>query len=134
MTELRDIENREDIDHLMEKFYDRMMDDNVIGFIFTHYAKLDLQAHLPIIADFWETILFQRPVYKRGPKAMDVHFDLNKVIPLRKQHFTRWLYLFHQTIDELYSGTKAGLAKERSISIAKLMQNRIGKLPDCTEM
>jgi len=55
-------------------------------------------------------------------------------VQLRKQHFSRWLYLFHQTIDELYSGTKAGLAKERSVSIAKLMQNRIGTLPDCTEM
>lgn len=134
MTDLKDIENREDIDRLMWSFYDRMMVDPVIGFIFTHYAKLDLKTHIPIIADFWETILFQKPVYKRGPKVMEVHFDLNKKIQLRKQHFSRWIFLFHKTIDELYCGTKAGLAKERSVSIAKLMQNRIGTLPDCTEM
>ena len=134
MNQQKDIENREDIDRLMWSFYDRMMVDPVIGYIFTHYAKLDLSVHVPIIADFWETILFQKPVYKRGPKAMEVHFDLNKKVQLRKQHFSRWLYLFHQTIDELYSGTKATLAKERSISIATLMQNRIGKLGDCTEL
>lgn len=133
-AELTDIENRQDIDNLMWSFYDRMMVDPVIGYIFTHYAKLDLTSHLPIIADFWETVLFQKPVYKRGSKAMDVHFELNRKVQLRKQHFTRWLYLFHQTIDELYSGTKATLAKERSVSIAKLMQNRLGNLPDCTEM
>ena len=133
-TELRDIENREDIDTLMWSFYDRMMVDPVIGYIFTHYAKLDLTSHLPIIADFWETVLFQKPIYKRGPKAMEVHFDLNKKVQLRKQHFTRWLYLFHHTIDELYYGAKATLAKERSVSIAKLMQNRLGTLPDCTKM
>jgi hemoglobin len=134
VTDLKDIENRRDIDKLMWSFYERMMVDPIIGFIFTHYAKLDLNAHIPVIADFWETILFQKPVYKRGPKAMEVHFDLNKKVRLRKQHFTRWLYLFHQTIDEHYAGTKAGLAKERSVSIAKLMQNRIGTLPDCAEM
>jgi hemoglobin len=133
-AELTDIENRQDIDNLMWSFYDRMMVDPVIGYIFTHYAKLDLTSHLPIIADFWETVLFQKPVYKRGSKAMDVHFELNRKVQLRKQHFTRWLYLFHQTIDELYSGTKATLAKERSVSIAKLMQNRLGNLPDCTKM
>jgi hemoglobin len=118
----------------MWSFYDRMMVDPVIGYIFTHYASLDLTSHLPIIADFWETVLFKKPVYKRGPKAMEVHFDLNKKVQLRKQHFTRWLYLFHHTIDELYSGAKATLAKERSVSIAKLMQNRLGTLPDCTKM
>ena len=133
-TELRDIENREDIDTLMWSFYDRMMVDPVIGYIFTHYARLDLTSHLPIIADFWETVLFQKHIYKRVPKAVEVHSDLNKKVQLRKQHFTRWLYLFHHTIDELYSGAKATLAKERSVSIAKLMQNRLGTLPDCTEM
>jgi len=118
----------------MWSFYDRMMVDPVIGYIFTHYAKLDLQSHIPIIADFWETVLFQKPVYKRGPKAMEVHFELSRKVQLRKQHFTRWLYLFHQTIDELFSGTNAALAKERSVSIANLMKNRMGTLPDCTEL
>ena len=74
MKEHRDIENREDIDKLMWSFYDRRMVDPVIGYLFTHYAKLDLKVHVSIIADFWETILFQRPVYEGGPKAMEVHF------------------------------------------------------------
>ena len=130
----KDIENREDIDNLLWSFYDRMMVDPVIGYIFTHYAKLDLKEHIPIIADFWENVLFQKHVYTRGPKAMEVHMDLNKKVPLRKQHFTRWLYLFHHTVDELYSGETAELAKERSVSIANLMQNRLGSLPDCTKM
>ena len=134
VTELKDIESRQDIDKLMWSFYDRMMVDPVIGYIFTHYAKLDLKVHIPILADFWETVLFQKPVYKRGPKVMEAHFDLNKKVQLRKQHFSRWVFLFHQTIDELFSGTKAGLAKERSVSIAELMQNRMGTLPDCTEI
>lgn len=132
MTQVnRDIENRQDVERLVERFYERMMVDDVIGYIFTHYAKVDLETHLPIISDFWETILFERPVYKRGPKAMNVHVDLAKQVPLRKQHFTRWLYLFNTTVDELFTGDCAYKAKTRAISIAETMQKRIGPLPDC---
>ncbi len=127
----RDIRDREDLDKLMARFYERMMVDDVIGYIFTHYAKINLDEHLPILSDFWETILFERPVYKRGPKAMNVHIDLAKKVPLRNQHFNRWLYLFDTTVDELFAGELALKAKERASSIAKTMQKRIGPLPDC---
>jgi hemoglobin len=127
----RDITDRADIDRLIARFYERMMVDDVIGYIFTHYAKINLDEHLPILSDFWETILFEKPVYKRGPKAMNVHIDLAKQVPLRNQHFTRWLYLFHSTVDELFSGELALKAKERASSIADTMQKRIGPLPDC---
>lgn len=107
------------------------MTDPFIGFIFTFYAKIDLQKHLPVIADFWETVLFQNPVYKGGAKAMSVHSDLNRKIPLKNQYFTRWLYLFHSTVDELFEGTVANKAKDRATSIAALMQKKMGVLPDC---
>jgi len=127
----RDIRDREDLDKLMARFYERMMVDDVIGYIFTHYAKINLDTHLPILSDFWETILFEKPVYKRGPKAMNVHIDLAKNVPLRNQHFNRWLFLFDTTVDELFSGELANKAKDRASSIAKTMQKRIGPLPDC---
>ncbi len=125
MTTKTDIESRADIDRLMKRFYERMMVDPFIGFIFTHYAKLNLDEHLPVLADFWETVLFNRPVYKRGAKAMNVHFDLNQKLPLKKGYFTRWLYLFNSTTDELYSGEIANKAKTRAHSIAELMLKRI---------
>ena len=123
---MKDIETRADIELLISKFYEKMLKDQVIGFIFTDIAKIDLDEHLSIICDFWETILFTRPVYKRGPEVMNVHHELNKKISLKKGHFTRWLYLFSTTIDELYTGEKAEKAKEKADSIAKLMQNRLG--------
>lgn len=125
---MKDIETRADIELLISKFYEKMLKDQIIGFIFTDIAKIDLDEHLSIICDFWETILFTRPVYKRGPEVMNVHHELNKKIPLRKGHFTRWLYLFSTTIDELYTGERAEKAKQRADSIAKLMQKRIGSV------
>jgi len=51
-----------------------------------------------------------------------------KKIHLKKGHFTRWLYLFGSTVDELYSGENAEKAKEKADSIAKLMQKRLGSV------
>ena len=128
---MKDITNREDIETLVGTFYERMMDDPVIGYIFTFYAKIDLKSHLPGISDFWETVLFQNPVYQGGAQAMNVHLDLNERIPFKNQHFDRWLYLFHGSIDELFEGPTAVKAKERSVSIAELMKKKMGVLPDC---
>ena len=104
-----------------------------IWFIFTFYAKIALAKHLPVIADFWETVLFQKPVYQGGAQAMNVHMNLNKKVPLKNQYFSRWLYLFNTTVDELFEGTVANKAKERAQSIADLMKKRLGTLPDCDD-
>ena len=125
---MNDIETREDIELLIGRFYEKMLDDMVIGFIFTDIAKLNLEEHKSIICDFWETVLFNRPAYKRGPEVMRVHHELNKKIALKKGHFTRWLYLFSTTIDELFEGERAERAKERANSIASLMQKRLGSV------
>ena len=128
---MKDITSREDIELLIGRFYERMVDDPIIGFFFTYYAKIDLKSHLPVISDFWETVLFQKPVYEGGAQAMNVHLDLNKKVRFKNQHFTRWLFLFHRTVDELFRGPTALKAKERSASIAELMKKRMGVLPDC---
>lgn len=123
---MKDIETRADLELLIGDFYEKMLKDPIIGFIFTDIAKIDLDEHLSVICDFWETILFTRPVYKRGPEVMNVHHELNKKIPLKKGHFTRWLYLFSTTVDSLFEGERAEKAKERANSIASLMQKRLG--------
>ena len=128
---MKDIANREDIELLVSKFYERMMEDPIIGYFFTYYARIDLKSHLPVISDFWETVLFQRPVYEGGAQAMNVHLDLNKRVQFKNQHFTRWLYLFHSSVDELFEGPVAEKAKDRSASIAELMKKKMGVLPDC---
>ena len=125
---MNDIETREDIELLISRFYEKMLDDIVIGFIFTDIAKINLDEHMSVICDFWETVLFNRPVYKRGPEVMKVHYVLNKKIKLKKGHFTRWLFLFSSTIDELFKGEYADRAKERAQSIAALMQKRLGSI------
>jgi len=80
---------------------------------------------MPKMYDFWETTLFQKTTYKGNP--MTIHLDLNQKQPLKKLHFDRWLLLFNETVNKLFTGQKAELAKTRALSIATVMQIKILK-------
>ena len=118
-----DINHRDDIENLIIAFYDKVIPDPVIGFIFTKIVKMHWELHIPIIVDFWETILLDNPVYKKN--AMEVHYHLNKIIKLEKIHFDTWLSLFTSTVDEMFEGKIATLAKTRATSIAAVMQYKM---------
>lgn len=114
-----DISSRADIEKLLLQFYEKVKADETIGFIFTDVVQMNWEKHIPVIADFWETILLDNPVYTKN--AMEVHFDLNKKVPLKKEHFNSWLHLFNTTVDDLFEGKIAHLAKTRAKSIAGIM-------------
>jgi hemoglobin len=116
---MSDIESRADIEKVIVSFYEKVKLDTTIGFIFNEVVAMDWPHHIPVIVDFWETILLDNPVYKKN--AMEVHYDLNKKVSLKKEHFTSWLHLFTSTVDELYEGKIATLAKTRAKSIADVM-------------
>ena len=118
-----DIGGREDLELLMEKFYGKLLADESISYLFTEVAKIDLPKHLPVLVDFWHSILFQSDTYQKN--AMKVHTDLHKQSPLQPQQFKTWLGYFHETVNELFEGEKAELAKQRATSIATVMQIKL---------
>jgi hemoglobin len=67
--------------------------------------------------------LFHAATY--AGNTLKVHKDLNKKSPLGKQHFDTWISLFKETVDDLFAGTIAELAKQRAQSIAMVMQLKI---------
>lgn len=120
-----DISTRDDLHLLVTRFYEKLLADKSISYIFTDVAKIDLAAHLPILVDFWEMVLFQSDTYRKN--ALQIHVDLHKKSPFSKEHFNIWLLYFKQTIDELFEGEKAFLAKERATSIATVMQIKMAQ-------
>jgi hemoglobin len=119
----RDLEGRADVSALVEEFYHRAFKDPLIGPIFTDVAKMDLAHHLPIMCDFWETVLFRTGSYRRN--ALQMHLSLNARVPLTEQHFERWLALWVATVDDTFSGEKAELAKVQATRIAGSMHRRM---------
>jgi hemoglobin len=126
-----DIETRGDCERLVRAFYGRALADPIIGWIFVDVARLDLEAHVPRIASFWETILLGARSYGGG--AFRPHASLHAKVPLRAGHFERWLWLWRATVDELFAGDRAELAKAHAERVAQAFHARLRVLsPEST--
>ena len=128
MSERPDIETRADCERLVRAFYGRALVDQFLGYIFTDVAHLDLDTHVPQITSFWETILLGAQSYTGG--AFRPHAELNLKVPLRAGHFERWLWLWSMTVDELFEGGRAELAKSHARRVATAFYRRLQGLPD----
>jgi hemoglobin len=118
----RDIETRSDLEFLLEEFYKLATKDENIGH---HFADLDLAAHLPVIVDFWEKILFGKPVYFGNP--LMIHQKLNGKSPLKLEHFRQWFEIFSRTVDANFAGEQAENAKLRAKMIAHSLNRQINE-------
>jgi hemoglobin len=120
---MQDIQSRADIELLLHLFYQRAFADRQIGYFFTEVVPLNLETHIPQIADFWESVIFNTRGYRKN--VMEVHQHISDLSPIRKEHLDQWVKLFSATIDEYFEGGKASLMKNRAISIATLMNLKI---------
>ena len=122
----KDIADRNDLLKLLTLFYSKLLADRSISYLFTDIAKIDLPHHMETLVNFWDSVLFQNDVYRKN--AMQPHLVLHQKSPLQKHHFETWLTYFNESVDELFEGEKALLAKERALSIATVMQIKISQL------
>ncbi|MDO4728902.1 MAG: group III truncated hemoglobin [Bacteroidota bacterium] len=118
-----DLQNRADIELLVNTFYDKIRTDSVIGYFFNDVAQTDWEHHLPKMYDFWEVILFGTGHFKGNP--MFVHKQLNMQSPMKEEHFLHWLEVFHATVDELFEGKNAEDIKMSASNIAKTMSYKV---------
>lgn len=127
MTAARtDIQDRDDIERLVRAFYARAMSDAMIGYLFADVARIDLDEHVPRVASFWETVLLGAGSYGGG--AFAPHASLHRLSPLRSGHFARWLTLWTTTVDELFAGPVADLAKTHATRVAAAFERRVAGL------
>lgn len=120
---MNDIQTESDIKSLVDKFYQKVLSDSVIGFIFTEVVVLSWEQHIPIMNSFWSSLLLGSNTYTGNPMAK--HLELNKRMPLTKMHFDRWLQLWENTVNENFVGEKADEAISRAKNIAALMHHKI---------
>jgi hemoglobin len=119
----RDIENRRNIETLVNHFYEKVKSDPIIGYIFTDIAHVNWEKHLPVMYNFWENAIFYTGTYNGNP--MQIHQHLHRVANLKTEHFEQWIRLFTSSVDELFEGDNANLIKQRAISISTVMQIKI---------
>jgi hemoglobin len=120
---MSDIASRADCERLVREFYTRAFADPIIGFLFTDVAKLDLEAHIPRITAFWETILLGAHSYGGG--AFRPHAALHAKVPLLRGHFDRWVTIWSETVDDLFAGERAEHAKAHARRVAHAFRRRL---------
>jgi hemoglobin len=112
-----DIITRKDLTVLVDSFYDKVKQDNLLGPVF---SDVNWPKHLPIMYDFWCSMLLGELSYRGNPLQKHLH------LPIDASHFTQWLRLFETTVDEKFSGDKAEEIKMRARSIAGIFQHKMG--------
>lgn len=126
---MRDIESRADIDLVLRDFYTQAMADELIGHFFTEVAKLDLESHLPVIGDFWDSIVFGTGIYQRHQRyPMAIHLHLHRESEMRPEHFDRWLAIFESTLSANFDGPRATGMLQRAQAIGARFQAGISQM------
>ncbi|MEZ4852824.1 group III truncated hemoglobin [Flavobacterium sp.] len=122
---MKDIENRQDILLIMQKFYDKLLADSTINFFFTETTTVSthLNEHFETLANFWEQALFLKGGYRNN--MFQKHLDVHKKMAFTSNHFQTWLNHLHSTIDENYEGNYAEQMKTMAQSIATVMQIKL---------
>ena len=114
---MQDIESRKDIEILVSTFYNKVRHDPLLAPVFAH---VDWVHHLPVMVDFWSSILLGDMRYQGNP------FQKHIGLPISAAHFEQWLKLFISTVDDGFAGPRADEARLRAKSIAGLFQHKLG--------
>ena len=118
-----DILNKEDIELVVKTFYEKIKADNEIGFFFSKVVAMNWEQHMPKMCAFWENILFFTGEYEGNP--LIAHRKINQQYTTTTAHFNKWILLFDETINELFSGANAEKMKAHAKSIAAVMLQKI---------
>lgn len=115
----KEIVSPADIRQLVDAFYAKVREDDLLSGIFKDIIRDDWPVHLEKMYRFWESLLLEAGSYHGNPLSKHIQ------LPVDKEHFDRWLKLFNETIDTHFAGEKAEEAKSRAAKIAVIFQFKI---------
>ncbi len=118
--EKKELKNRDDVRLLVDTFYGKVRKDKVLGPIFNTIIT-DWESHLTLLTDFWETQLFLKRKYYGNPVTAHQEVDDKMDHTITSEHFGLWLNLWFATIDELFDGDTAWIAKNRAQKMSTML-------------
>lgn len=113
----QDIQNRNDVFVLVSTFYARVVKNQEIGYFFNEVIE-DWIEHIEKLTDFWETNLFMASKFRGNPMRAHKEVDQKVNHSIEQKHFDVWLNLWFETIDDLFEGERASIAKNRARNMA----------------
>lgn len=119
MDQSHDILTLDDVKLLVDTFYNKVAEDELLAPIFIDRLGDNWLPHLQKMYTFWQTVLLEEYTYNGAP------FPPHARLPVDENHFNQWLNLFAQTVDTLFTGDKANEAKWRAAKMAQMFQHKI---------
>lgn len=114
-----ELKNLDQIKILVDRFYGKIRKDDLLAKIFDDVIGDRWNEHLPKMYSFWQTVLTEDRTYQGRPLLP--HLNL----PVEEKHFNRWVYLWEETLDEMYYGTAVEAAKWQANRMAQMFQLKI---------
>ncbi|MBN3758884.1 group III truncated hemoglobin [Paraburkholderia sp. Tr-20389] len=107
----------DNIRELVYAFYDRVRADTLIGPVFEQKLAGRWDEHLPKMCVFWGSLVLGAKQYRGN--VQQAHMPLEGLEP---RHFSRWLYLFLDTVESRYEPAAAVRFMEPALRIAQSLQ------------
>lgn len=117
--EQHDILSLDDVRQLVDTFYGKVQQDEMLAPIFNSRIQDRWPEHLEKMYRFWQTLLLEEHTYFGAP------FPPHAKLPVEHLHFEKWLTLFQDTVNELFTGEKAEEAKWRGNKMAQMFEWKI---------
>jgi hemoglobin len=108
------------ISELVDRFYDRVRADALLGPIFDRAIGNSWALHLAKMKAFWSSVMLASRAYKGNP--MMTHLALPR---LGREHFERWLELWRETVPEVCSEPAASVFVEKAEMIGDRLLSSI---------
>ena len=125
-AELEQTVNNEIVQRMVKEFYAKIVKDPLVGPFFTDRFGDDIESdvwkvHLELLSDYWAMLMLGENKYQGRPMAP--HFDMPGI---SRKAFEQWLFLFHETVDEIYIPKIGEYFKNQSNDIARRFMLNLG--------
>ena len=125
--ELANTITRENLEILMRLFYEKALLDDEIGTFFELELGSDTSngewtEHIDLLVDFWASQFLGEEQYKGDP--FGPHFT---IIGLEEKDFNRWVELFSESSDNVYTPDISHLFKEKGVHYSKAFMQALNE-------
>ncbi len=123
---LEETVNNEIIERMVIAFYTKVIEDELVGSFFTDRFGLDIgsdtwKEHLVLLSNYWSMLMLGEKNYFGRPMAP--HFEMHGI---SRKAFEQWLFLFHETVDEIYVSKIGEYFKNQSNDVARRFMLNLG--------
>ena len=122
MNTKHDIKGIEDIKLMVDDFYAKVQQDELLAPIFNFRLSTHWAPHLEKMYTFWNAALLGVKGYVGNP------FMKHATMEIGAEHFEHWLMMFNETVDNWFEGPVADDAKKRAQIMASMFQSRLTEL------